>query len=589
MSHSSSSKLCELYEAMSPPECWVEDSSVLMADAQRSRASLPLGVVPRVPLRASLAAASAAAESWVVRTQASFGDKRKSPASPEGKSDFQSSSSRDRLPIFELKLKSFRSKDWFGAPVPPSRPKPPPVAPRPLRLPSMRSAPPPPPRLRSRLGVWPPFCLGGAPRALPFADVGRLPAALASVSTAVGLLNPGEPSLGAPLVRDLRISIESLDLATGAAILPRLGQSSSSMERLRNAWLPSTSKLSRSGSSSSKSPSPARRVRREFGEAIGLGASGFVRLPPRAGESHCSGRSVMCSAGLWTCGGSISIPWSRKKFSGACLATSLMRCMSFDDRASSLNIIARARSWSRYCFAWRSCAVGMLWSSAWLSTSTAAPCGVGWTKARLRCRSPRLFRRAGERLPSVGCRDRPKGPTALPWPRAGSWTAWVLVAPGPTTEKSCCRTFLPTMVSSSRRRLRSSAAPRCSSWVANMVSFFVMSELYRFFTAFSARPGSMRAISLQRLPTRRCASSRILSSSGVQSLFFTLESRWFNHRSRHCFPARPGIFSAILDHCLGPNWPTRSRRSWSSSGSQGPLTGLFFTTLQRISHWSADR
>jgi hypothetical protein len=114
------------------------------------------------------------------------------------------------------------------------------------------------------------------------------------------------------------------------------------------------------------------------------------------------------------------------------------------------------------------------------------------------------------------------------------------------------------------------------------------------------------------------------TSSSDQSHFLTALSKWLSHLSLHCLPARPGIELAITDlfrekrdmymmckrnwpvannkknrcvsvhvlttcitdthHFLAPILATRSRNNKSSSGSQGPLTTLFFTILHRASH-----
>mmetsp|Transcript_14881 Transcript_14881/g.27623 ORF Transcript_14881/g.27623 Transcript_14881/m.27623 type:complete len:202 (-) Transcript_14881:317-922(-) len=75
---------------------------------------------------------------------------------------------------------------------------------------------------------------------------------------------------------------------------------------------------------------------------------------------------------------------------------------------------------------------------------------------------------------------------------------------------------------------------------------------HRFFTAFSDLPGRSLAIFVQQLPHLACASTKMASSSSVHPPFFSEGSRWLNQRSRHCFPMRPGILSAISLHLVMP-------------------------------------
>ena len=79
-----------------------------------------------------------------------------------------------------------------------------------------------------------------------------------------------------------------------------------------------------------------------------------------------------------------------------------------------------------------------------------------------------------------------------------------------------------------------------------------ISEFQRFLTAFSGRPGSIFAISHQRFPIRSWVASNSASSSGTQGVFFTFTSKWFSHRSRHCFPIRPCSCAAITLHLTLP-------------------------------------
>ena len=61
------------------------------------------------------------------------------------------------------------------------------------------------------------------------------------------------------------------------------------------------------------------------------------------------------------------------------------------------------------------------------------------------------------------------------------------------------------------------------------------------------------------------------SSSSLHGPFFIFGSRWLNHRSRHCFPIRPSMRSAISLHLEIPALTHRMIVS-SSSVVHGPLT-----------------
>ena len=77
-------------------------------------------------------------------------------------------------------------------------------------------------------------------------------------------------------------------------------------------------------------------------------------------------------------------------------------------------------------------------------------------------------------------------------------------------------------------------------------------EYHRFLTPLSERPGSDLAISAHRVPSFLCSRRIVRSSSCVQSPFLSVGSRLLHHRSRHCFPVRPGIIVAIRAHCFPP-------------------------------------
>jgi hypothetical protein len=58
----------------------------------------------------------------------------------------------------------------------------------------------------------------------------------------------------------------------------------------------------------------------------------------------------------------------------------------------------------------------------------------------------------------------------------------------------------------------------------------------------------------------------------------TLGQRWLCQRSRHCLPARPGIFFAISDQFLTPKFLTRSTKARSSSLDHGSaITREYFS------------
>mmetsp|Transcript_23010 Transcript_23010/g.66942 ORF Transcript_23010/g.66942 Transcript_23010/m.66942 type:complete len:347 (-) Transcript_23010:850-1890(-) len=134
------------------------------------------------------------------------------------------------------------------------------------------------------------------------------------------------------------------------------------------------------------------------------------------------------------------------------------------------------------------------------------------------------------------------------------------------------------------------ASMRIASWVF-WVAFCRrrVAEFHRFFTAFSLRPGRSLAIFVQLLPHLDCASTRTASSSSVQPPFLRDGSRWLNHRSRHCFPIRPGMRSAISDHLVMPA-SMQSMMIWSSSFVHGPLTSPGCKTFcQRWRHCTSER
>lgn len=84
------------------------------------------------------------------------------------------------------------------------------------------------------------------------------------------------------------------------------------------------------------------------------------------------------------------------------------------------------------------------------------------------------------------------------------------------------------------------------------------------------------------LPISSCMVTMIRSSSSVQSPFTIRGSKWWHHRSRHCFDVRPGMRAARVPQFLCP-WLTRDVSTSSSSLDHCPFTrpGLHHT---RLSH-----
>mmetsp|Transcript_12370 Transcript_12370/g.55818 ORF Transcript_12370/g.55818 Transcript_12370/m.55818 type:complete len:202 (+) Transcript_12370:1865-2470(+) len=108
--------------------------------------------------------------------------------------------------------------------------------------------------------------------------------------------------------------------------------------------------------------------------------------------------------------------------------------------------------------------------------------------------------------------------------------------------------------------------------------------------ALSVRPTNVLAISAHLLPNWWCAMMSLRSSSRDHSSRLISGLRWLYHRSRHCFPMRPGSCCAILDHCFAPSWPTSSMILSSSSLVHGPLTSSGLRTFcQRWRHWTSVR
>ena len=103
-------------------------------------------------------------------------------------------------------------------------------------------------------------------------------------------------------------------------------------------------------------------------------------------------------------------------------------------------------------------------------------------------------------------------------------------------------------------------------------------------------PGSNLAISAHRFPLFVCASRIVRSSSNVHASLHISGFKWLCHRSRHCFPMRPGRWEAMRDHFLAPYCLTSSMTFVSSSAVQGPLTSSGFKTFcQRCRHCTSVR
>ena len=71
-------------------------------------------------------------------------------------------------------------------------------------------------------------------------------------------------------------------------------------------------------------------------------------------------------------------------------------------------------------------------------------------------------------------------------------------------------------------------------------TFFRREAYHLFLTSLSLRPGSIRAIFAQRFPSFARCSIISVSSSCVHCFFVKSGFKWLCHRSRHCFPIRPG-------------------------------------------------
>mmetsp|Transcript_5531 Transcript_5531/g.16754 ORF Transcript_5531/g.16754 Transcript_5531/m.16754 type:complete len:223 (-) Transcript_5531:789-1457(-) len=141
-----------------------------------------------------------------------------------------------------------------------------------------------------------------------------------------------------------------------------------------------------------------------------------------------------------------------------------------------------------------------------------------------------------------------------------------------------------------RARAIVAVSSSCGGPLPNMADFFRRkAEFQRFFTAFSALPGSNLAIFVQALPQRCCASASMVSSSCVQPPFFRFGSRWFVQRSRHCLPILPGILSAICIQVRPPSF-MHAIMILSSSSVKAPFTRPALSTFcHRCKHCTSLR
>mmetsp|Transcript_26908 Transcript_26908/g.54814 ORF Transcript_26908/g.54814 Transcript_26908/m.54814 type:complete len:313 (-) Transcript_26908:428-1366(-) len=114
-----------------------------------------------------------------------------------------------------------------------------------------------------------------------------------------------------------------------------------------------------------------------------------------------------------------------------------------------------------------------------------------------------------------------------------------------------------------------------SPWRCEETTWRLRVEFQWFLMALSVRPGSSFAISAHRFCSRLWASMSKASSSGVQRSLRTLGSSWLCHRSRICFPVRPGRCMASDDQDLRP-WILTSCMTVSSSSF---VHGHFITCL----------
>mmetsp|Transcript_6131 Transcript_6131/g.15643 ORF Transcript_6131/g.15643 Transcript_6131/m.15643 type:complete len:257 (-) Transcript_6131:553-1323(-) len=91
---------------------------------------------------------------------------------------------------------------------------------------------------------------------------------------------------------------------------------------------------------------------------------------------------------------------------------------------------------------------------------------------------------------------------------------------------SACNEPARSIISMPRRASCKARATRSSVARPNACALLRRkAEFHRFFTAFSARPGSSSAIFVQALPQRAWAAAMTASSSGVQPPFFRFGSR----------------------------------------------------------------
>mmetsp|Transcript_22155 Transcript_22155/g.77652 ORF Transcript_22155/g.77652 Transcript_22155/m.77652 type:complete len:349 (-) Transcript_22155:512-1558(-) len=164
------------------------------------------------------------------------------------------------------------------------------------------------------------------------------------------------------------------------------------------------------------------------------------------------------------------------------------------------------------------------------------------------------------------------GSTATPPPPPPAPTS----APSSSSSSAAASAAAAAAATAARRAARREGV-RGTDWRFSM-------QYHRFLTALSGRPGRRSAIALHLLPSSACAATSARSSASVHGPLFTVGSRLFTHRSRHCLALRPGTWPAISPHTLtsSPTRASNSTSSASSSGAHAPFTiGLLLCQNRR--------
>mmetsp|Transcript_44213 Transcript_44213/g.122548 ORF Transcript_44213/g.122548 Transcript_44213/m.122548 type:complete len:471 (+) Transcript_44213:122-1534(+) len=230
---------------------------------------------------------------------------------------------------------------------------------------------------------------------------------------------------------------------------------------------------------------------------------------------------------------------------------------------------ASAASAGGFCHATLSSCMCSSSSLAFAWSSAVTPCGSGWV-ASSRVLSASV---AAASAVAVSCTDDLRllllafdAFDALP--PLGAPSSVGLASPAPSGPSSMPPSLTPAAAAAAvvAAVMASATAPRCL--FASRFSFRSSrrsAEFQRFLIWLSVRPGSIFAISAQRLPRAWCASRSLRSSSTVHSPLLIIGSRWLCHRSRHCLPVRLGSCAAIVDHERVPCSSTRAAILVSSS------------------------